>query len=107
MTYDEWEKMGERLYGKDKMKWKFRCPSCGWVASVQDYKDAGAPDGVIGFSCIGRYMGPVARDAFSETGIGPCNYAGGGLIGLNPVDVEGVPYFQFADAQGGEDEQKI
>lgn len=95
MTRDEWHAEGQRLFGDDIMQWKFVCPACGHVASVQDWKDAGATEGAVAFSCVGRYL-PVCRDAFAE-GKGPCNYAGGGLIGLNPIDVEGRMTFAFAE----------
>lgn len=95
MTYEEWVEEGTRLFGSDKRKWKFVCPACGHIQSVQDYIDAGASDGSIAFSCIGRSMG-TARRAFGDTGrSGPCDYAGGGLIGLNPINVDGQNYFDF------------
>ena len=45
----------------------------------------GAPLTAVAFSCVGRWSGSK-REAFG-TGEGPCNYAGGGFIGLNPVIV--------------------
>lgn len=97
MTYKEWYAEGRRRFGDDVMKWKFVCPACGHVASVQDYKDAGAPEEAVAFSCIGLYL-PSAKQAFSE-GPGPCTYAGGGLFRLNPVKIEGREnsVFAFAD----------
>lgn len=94
MKREEWEKQGEELFGKDIMKWRFVCPACGCVISVKDYRDAGAPSGAIGFSCIGRYLNKC-REAFGGNGKGPCNYAGGGLFGLNKVEVDGEKYFDF------------
>lgn len=43
MTRDEWSAEGRKRFGDDQMQWRFVCPACGHVASVQDYKDAGAP----------------------------------------------------------------
>lgn len=87
-------------FGPNRDNWKFVCPSCGHVASVADYKAAGAQD-AIGFSCIGRWTG-ATQQAFQE-GPGPCNYAGGGLICLNPVRVVSpdgrVPMFELAPAE--------
>ena len=62
----------------------------------------------MAFSCVGRNLGvgeeaKVAAAAFKGKG-GPCNYAGGGLFGLNPVEVNTGPdtkpvrLFAFADA---------
>lgn len=98
MTHTEWFTEGERLFGTDIMQWRFVCPSCGHVASVQDWKDAGAPEGAVAFSCIGRYL-PQCNEAFNGPGTGPCNYTGGGLFGLNPVDVEGRATFAFAKVE--------
>ena len=88
------------------MDWKFVCPSCRHVASVKDWKDAGAPEGAIAFSCIGRYTGAGGDKTFRGAG-GPCDYAGGGLFGLNPVEVslngEVLWLFAFADQDHKED----
>lgn len=85
MTEAEWNAEGERRFGADRMKWQFVCPSCGHIAAVQDWKAAGAGSNCVAFSCIGRwYQNP--SEAFQKDG-GPCNYAGGGLIRLNPVTV--------------------
>lgn len=99
-SVEEWHKEAERRFGSDKMKWRFKCPVCGYSASVQDYKDAGAPEGAVAFSCIGRYT-RAAREAFVKGGKGPCNYAGGGLFRLNPVQVGEIEEraFDFAEVE--------
>ena len=85
ISIEDWRAEGEARYGKDKLKWRFKCPSCGYVQSVEDYRDAGAPEGHVAFSCIGRSL-PDRQEMGTKEG-GPCNYAGGGLIRLNPVVV--------------------
>ena len=92
MTHAEWEAEAKRRFG-DVMKWRFVCPACGHVASVADWKAAGAPSSAVGFSCVGRWSG-AKRDAFglnpkgmATEGPGPCNYAGSGLFAINPVAV--------------------
>lgn len=98
MNKEEFKAEAIRRFGKDMMKWKFVCPVCGTVASVEDYKKAGVPEGAVGFSCIGRYL-PDSQEAFGKKPVVkgvPCNYAGGGLFGLNPFEVDGVNYFDFA-----------
>ena len=92
---EEWEKEAIRRFGEDKLKWKFVCPSCGFEASVQDYLDAGVPSGAVGFSCIGRWL-LDSTDIVSQKKGKPCNYAGGGFYKLNPVEVDGTRYFDFA-----------
>ncbi len=94
MTIEEWRAEAERRFGPDELDWKFICPSCGHIASTEDYKAAGAPSTAVAFSCVGRWL-PKCSDAFSHKP-GPCNYAGGGLIGLNPISIGDGRYFDFA-----------
>lgn len=103
MTYEEWTNEAMRRFGPNSLAWKFVCPSCGHVASVKDWKDAGASDGAIAFSCVGRFLAGK-KDADKNTfgkGGGPCTYAGGGLFKLNPVEVnfngKVLSVFAFAD----------
>jgi hypothetical protein len=99
MTHEEWLAEGRRRFGDDIMRWRFVCPSCGHVASVQDWKNAGATEGEVAFSCVGRRTGGSA--AFGERGKGPCNYAGGGLFRINPVSIvkDGQEHDRFAFAE--------
>lgn len=101
MTHEEWRAEAVRLFGADPKKWRFVCPACGHVASVQDRLDVDARTAVA-FSCVGRWTG-AARPAFGAgAGAGPCNYAGGGLFGLNPVTVtypDGASQDVFAFAE--------
>ena len=107
-TLAEWRAKAAELFGEDSMKWKFVCPVCRHVASVQDWKDAGAPMQSAAFSCVGRWAGvnpKTAKGDIGPNGIegnGPCNYAGGGLFQLNPVvviDPDGVEMKAFAFAK--------
>ena len=78
----EWLAEGRELFGRDIMKWKFRCPMCGHVASVQDFKDAGAEDPNDSFQeCIGRYLGAGAPGSPDGNPNG-CNWASYGLFGI-------------------------
>lgn len=95
MTEETWRAQAAALFGPDPMQWRFVCPVCGFIQSVQDYKDAGAPNGAVGFSCVGRFR-EGSRKAFGGCGDGPCNYSGGGLFQVNPVDVDGRKVFAFA-----------
>jgi hypothetical protein len=96
MTKEEWEAEGARRFGPNRRAWRFVCPSCTHVASVQEWLDAGATDGEIAFSCIGRRLGANGDKTFLKAG-GPCNYAGGGLFALNPEEISWV------DKETGED----
>jgi len=82
MTHGEWIAEAERRFGSDPLAWRFVCPCCGHEAAARDWKNAGAPPGAVGFSCIGRWLGNP-RKAFAK-GPGPCDYAGGGLFRVSP-----------------------
>ncbi len=88
MTHAEWLAEGTRRFGPDQMKWRFVCPVCRHVASVEDWKTAGASESEVAFSCIGRHIAGAREALGDKTKPGPCNYAGGGLFKLNPVKVE-------------------
>lgn len=104
ITVEEWEAIGKRLYGEDKMKWAFKCPNCGHKQTVEDFrpfKDKGAQPDTALFSCIGRWMP-------SEGTLGnkkqPCNYTLGGLFKLSSrvvVTPDGKRFgaFMFADEE--------
>ena len=85
MTTREWHDLGVELFGtKDKTKWRFKCPSCGVLIWGKEWIDADA-EGMFAFSCIGRATG--AKGQFLGKRGQPCDYAGGGLFGLNPIRV--------------------
>lgn len=100
LTYLEWKAEAERRFGPDPMKWRFVCPSCGHIASTMCWKLAGATQGEVAFSCVGRHR-DGAKEAFAggDNSKG-CTYAGGGLIKLNPVTVtsdgKSTELFEFA-----------
>jgi len=103
MTLEEWLAEGRRRFGPDSMNWKFVCPMCGHIQSVTDFKqyqDRGATPDSARHECIGRYM-DECKDAFSEDGKGPCNYAGYGLFKFSPIivvaDGNECLCFDFAD----------
>lgn len=100
MTWEDWTAEAVRRFGPDPLKWRFECPACHHVASVEDYKNAGCAENVVAFSCIGRWL-PRRTGAFAGKG-GPCDYAGGGLFRLNPVivvkDGNETEVFAFAQA---------
>jgi hypothetical protein len=104
LSYEEWENTGTQLYGSDKKEWKFKCPSCGFVQTFNDFLKFTTKEeaqGMIGFSCIGRVMEEKGEFLGKKKKGSPCNYAGGGLFRINPVIIvsEGKEqgYFDFAD----------
>jgi len=101
MTLAQYQEAAVTLFGKDMANWRFVCPGCGHVASVEDYQEAKAPEGAVGFSCIGRYL-EKCRDWLNGKGPGPCNYSGGGLLNINPVHITDHDAWLFAlDEEGG------
>ena len=102
-TEAEYKNDAIRLFGVDTQAWRFVCPACGHVASVADYLEAGAPENAIGFSCVGRWL-HESTGAFEQKR-GPCNYAGGGLIKINPVEIEGRGHFFELDGYATLDQQ--
>lgn len=103
MTHTEWCNEAARRFGPKGENWRFVCPVCGHVASVKDWAAAGAPQGAVAFSCVGRWTG---AGPYKKGEAGPCNYAGGGLFRLNPVTVTDCPgggeytAFNFAPEEG-------
>lgn len=86
----EWKAEGRRLFGDDIMKWRFVCPICGHVATPQDWVTAGGDKArnMIAFSCIGRLtINPKKAFGNDKRKKGPCDYAGGGLFTVNPIQV--------------------
>lgn len=104
ISHEEWIK--EALSRNENTLFvKFKCPVCGHVATGQEYLDAGATEGAIGFVCIGRFLKTsMVSDAFGGRKVkkGPCNYTGGGLFRLNPITVKfqdgtTADFFDFAE----------
>jgi len=103
-THEEWRAEAERRFGKDPKEWRFVCPACGYETKVSEWLEHDA-DKQVAFSCVGRVNGHM--DTPMGTKPGPCNYAGGGLFGLNPVKVtypngETSSAFAFAEVSDGE-----
>lgn len=101
MEKEEWLKEGKKRFGEDFMKWRFRCPMCGHIASVKEFIEAGADDPNCAYQeCIGRYKdAPVTGDTrqcfWTAYGIdGLLN--GKGIIVIED-DGKGTKCFDFAD----------
>lgn len=100
-THPEWLTELKNRFGEDMMKWAFKCPACGKVSTMQEFKDAGAEPNDSYQTCIGRFTGKGSPTKDSKEG---CNWAAFGLLGtLSGGDViiteEGkeVPVFSMAD----------
>ena len=108
MTLEEWKEEGERRFGSDVEKWRVKCPMCGKITEVSEFKAAGAESPDCAFvECIGRYTGQGSPS--ESKGFG-CNWAAYGLFGI-PSDEKYVvvfpdghetSVFPFADKDKGE-----
>lgn len=99
-TEQEWLEEGARRFGSDRSDWRFVCPHCNTMQSARDFvekaSDAAAMreeirKGIVGFSCIGRYI----------EGIG-CDWTLGGFLQIHEAcvktdDGKEIPVFRFAD----------
>ena len=93
LTLEKWQNKAEKLFGKDVKEWKFKCPQCGGVQTMQDFIDnkIDNPDTKFYFSCIGRWV--------KDKG---CNWTLGGLLQMHKTEVtseegENIPVFEFAE----------
>lgn len=76
----EWQEEGKRLFGDDILNWKFKCPMCGHVATVREFKDIGVEKLESAYQeCIGRYKGQGAPSKANGKG---CNWVSYGLFGI-------------------------
>lgn len=82
----EWRAEGERLFGKDKNQWRFKCCNCGHEQTINDFKSAAIeePENKVFFSCIGRWTNGPGTIGNSKS---PCNYTLGGLLMIGNVKV--------------------
>jgi hypothetical protein len=90
MTEAEWMKKGKELFGEDMLKWRFVCPGCGCIQSVEDfrqYKDKGADPSSAYCECLGRYIGGSSWMYDKRKKGVRCDYAGYGLLRISPVTV--------------------
>ena len=104
LSEKEWSKRGEQLFGKDRLKWKFKCPNCGNIQSPKDfrkYKDQGAKPDNVYVDCIGRFMKNCKGTIGNK--ISPCNYALYGLfrfVKTVVISKDGKEHAVFEFAEG-------
>jgi len=101
ISCDEWIQEGAKLFGEDRKKWRFKCPSCGNIQSYEDFEKLGIehPENYAYFSCIGRFLKNSKGTIYNN--LKPCNYTNGGLFCLAKLSVKDEkgkphPVFEFA-----------
>jgi hypothetical protein len=95
MTHSEFMQECARRFGEDARKWKFICPACRTVQTIEDLLNAGLPrnqvDGVVAFSCIGRLTGQSDEGITAKNNGLPwtkgCNWTLGGLLRIHKLEV--------------------
>lgn len=94
-TFDDWEQEGQRLYGADRLAWRFRCPACGNVQTMRQFKDAGLVPNLAYLHCASRH---------GLGGSKTCKWTIFGLlraVGRYVIDASYCPrlIFEFADKE--------
>lgn len=115
LTQEEFLAEAEGRFGKNVRDWKFVCPACGTVQSVQQLLDAVVASGgtkedvhgYIGFSCIGRFTrrgdAGIKAKSQGEKWEKGCNWTLGGFLHIHTLEVvlpDGGkrPTFELAEA---------
>lgn len=120
ITHEEFTKTLVERFGDNPAQWAFVCPSCGDVATGQDFKDAlakhprtarsGEPltaSSILGQECIGRTLGALSTSADDwarrrQAGeVRGCDWCAFGLFrGPLIVEVDGrdIASFNIAEA---------
>lgn len=79
---EDWLEEGKTLFGERVNDWKFKCPMCGKVYTVQEFVDAGGDGPNAAYQeCIGRHKGAGAPGSPDGNPDG-CNWAAYGLFGI-------------------------
>mgnify|MGYP007102561128 FL=1 len=77
-THGEWLTELKNRFGEDPMKWAFKCPACGKISTMKEFKDAGAEPDDSYQTCIGRHTDKGSPTKDSKDG---CKWAAFGLFG--------------------------
>ena len=105
-TMEEFLEKGKKLFGEDRLKWKFKCPCCGNIQTAEDFrkhKENGATPNSVYQECIGRYENGCRAFGKNKKGTKkfPCDYASYGLFKIGHVvilsDGKEITVFPFAD----------
>ena len=103
VLYANWLKEGTRLYGPDMLDWRLKCPACGHVQTLREFRDAGVEE-ERAFTCCASRFGFGGRP--------DCKWTTGGLLRIGGVYVirpDFVPIlaFAFADTEPLKDRIKV
>lgn len=71
VTLEQWTAEGTRLFGKERLDWRFQCPQCKHVQTPREFKDAGLDLNTCFSNCASRY---------NLGGSSQCKWTTGGLF---------------------------
>lgn len=109
ISTENWRVLGQLLYGKDTMDWKFICPRCNRIQTAKDflkYKDNDKVDSLLtaNYHCLSRY------DRVTDI---KCYWTLDGVYRIHKLELKAKrddgtyeisPSFEFADALITEEE---
>lgn len=103
-TLKEWQNEAISKFGVNPDNWEFKCPACGHVSSVKDFKKLGDDGNAAYQECIGRHNGKGSDGLNGKDEGQGCNWAAYGLLGnlgkgrvvITPENKE-IEIFDFAD----------
>lgn len=103
VLYADWLKEGSRLYGPDMLDWRLKCPACGHIQTLREFKDAGVDEENAFTCCASRF-----NLGSNKT----CKWTTGGLLRIGGVyvvrpDFVPVLAFAFADTEPMKDRIKV
>lgn len=105
LTLDEFQSV-LKAQGVEREDYAFKCPMCGTIQSGRMLINAGAGvdfdamNGVVGFSCVGRFTGKTSPSVEKDKNSG-CNWTLGGLFQMHVLEVitpDGVAHPHFEPA---------
>ena len=100
-TLEDWRAEGSRRFGADFEQWKFRCPVCGRVTTVIEFKQYGGEPDDAYINCIGRFNGHMKPHKKGDSNEQGCDWAAYGFFKITGVAVKHngktVDVFDFAE----------
>lgn len=91
-----WKEKARKLFGENVFAWKFECPQCKYVQSVQQCLTAGMRMDQIAVHCVGGFIKMRRSNGVALHG---CDYSPGELFDVNPIHIEGREQNVFRFAQ--------
>lgn len=86
ISENDFYKLGEKMFGPDKSKWKFKCPICGHVQSMESVERHYVSEhGRSKFEAVKKYIYVYYNCEGRTNPSHGCNYSTGGLFKLGKM----------------------